>query len=68
MTTQAGKPRYALINLGAMGRDGDSMFSLYGVGKASQMIEDGWVPCGTFVNERSEVLQTFYLPMESDDE
>lgn len=54
--------RYEIVNLGAMGKIGESLFSTAGVPLANKLIADGWVPCGTCFNERREVLQTFYRP------
>ncbi len=58
--------RYRIQNLGALGKVGESLFSTSGIPLASNLIESGWIPCGTFKNDLNEVIQAFYLPVEFD--
>ena len=55
--------RFALVNIGRLGKAGESSFSTMGIPCATKRIEDGWIPCGTHVTPEGDVYQTFYLPM-----
>ncbi|AAX84873.1 hypothetical protein [Xanthomonas phage Xp15] len=55
--------RFLLQNLGALGEAGKSLFSTHGTDYATQLIEEGWVPCGMCINQHNEVIQTFYKPL-----
>lgn len=60
--------RFLLQNLGALGEAGKSLFSIGGIPYATRLIEEGWIPCGTYISNDGEVLQTFYLPVNVDPE
>lgn len=55
--------RYRIVNLGWLGKQGESMFSTVGVSLATDLIEEGWVPCGLYKTDREEIIQAFYLPL-----
>lgn len=56
--------RFKFVNLGKLGRAGESTFSTLGCTLATKLIEDGWIPCGTSIDCDDQLFQTFYLPKE----